>query len=83
MKKWLFRGWLFLANFSCDTADKPLDAQTRRIIDSTAAVQIRTMRSQLDSLCLVQHQTLLPKLIDSIRHERELEIEEALRNVPK
>lgn len=68
---------------ACDGANKPLDAQTRRAIDSTAAVRIREMRQQMDSLCQQQQATVLPRLVDSIRREREREIQEALKNVPK
>lgn len=69
---------------ACDgAADKPLDAQTRRAIDSISAVRIREMRQQMDSLCQQQQATVLPRLVDSIRSEREREIREALKNVPK
>jgi hypothetical protein len=68
---------------SCDGADTPLDADTRQRIDSTSSAQIRLARLEIDSLCLVQRTTVLPRLVDSIKQKRLQEIERQLRTVPK
>jgi hypothetical protein len=67
----------------CGGSDTPLDADTRLRIDSTASAQIRLARMELDSLCLMQRTTVLPRLVDSIKQKRLLEIERQLRTVPK
>ncbi|MBK9336745.1 MAG: hypothetical protein IPM98_09180 [Lewinellaceae bacterium] len=67
----------------CGGPGAPLDANTRQQIDSTAAAQIRLARTELDSLCVVQRTTVLPRLVDSIKQKRLLEIERQLRTVPK
>jgi hypothetical protein len=37
----------------------------------------------IDSLCLDQEKELLPVYLDSIRRQREKEIREKLKNIPK
>jgi len=71
----------FLA--SCDGPNTPLDAATRMRIDSTTSAQIRLARMELDSLCVAQRTTVLPRLVDSIKQKRLQEIERQLRTVPK
>ncbi|MBL7797702.1 MAG: hypothetical protein JNJ90_14500 [Saprospiraceae bacterium] len=68
---------------ACDSANAPLDAGTRQQIDSTVAAQVRLTRIELDSLCVVQRSTELPRLVDSIKQKRLQEIERQLRTVPK
>ena len=68
---------------SCDGPSTPLDAATRMRIDSTTTTQIRLARTELDSLCVVQRTTVLPRLVDSIKQKRLQEIERQLRTVPK
>lgn len=68
---------------SCGNADTPLDAETRQVIDSISAAQIRSARAELDSLCKRDRTTVLPLLIDSLRKERLKEIEQQLKTVPK
>ncbi|TNE61190.1 MAG: hypothetical protein EP344_06370 [Bacteroidetes bacterium] len=72
-----------LALAACGNPNTPLDAGTRRLIDSTSAAQIRIARDSLDSLCQVQHTTVLPLLVDSIKQKRLHEIEQQLKSIPK
>lgn len=74
---------LFFLLLSCNNADTPLDAETRQVIDSISAAQIRSARAELDSLCKRDRVTVLPLLIDSLRKERLKEIERQLKTVPK
>ncbi len=67
----------------CDGSGTPLDAGTRQRIDSTASAQIRLTRLELDSLCVIQRRTELPRMVDSIKQKRLQEIERQLRTVPK
>jgi hypothetical protein len=67
---------------ACDATNKPLDAETRQVIDSISTAQIRQARLELDSVCLSQRTTVLPYLIDSIKQKRLKEIEEKLKTVP-
>lgn len=76
----LFFGLLLAA---CGNPNTPLDAGTRNRIDSTAAAQIRIASVELDSLCKLQHETVLPQLVDSIKQKRLSEIREQLKSVPK
>jgi GNAT superfamily N-acetyltransferase len=64
---------------SCEGQEKPLDADTRQIIDSISTDQIRIARQELDSLCQLSKTTTLPRLIDSIKAVRKREIEEKLK----
>jgi hypothetical protein len=75
--------FLSLLFASCDNGDRPLDADVKQRIDSLSNVRIREAKAELDTLCRNQHITLLPELIDSIKKERKIEIEEALRSIPK
>lgn len=68
---------------SCGNPNTPLDADTRHLIDSTSASQIRIVRKEQDSLCESQRQTVLPKLVDSIKQKRMREIQEQLKTVPR
>jgi hypothetical protein len=71
-----------LLSAACGTADKPMDADTRQVIDSISTAQIRATRLELDSVCAAQRSTELPRLIDSIKQRRLKEIDEKLRTVP-
>jgi hypothetical protein len=68
---------------SCDNGDRPLDADVKQRIDSLSNVRIREVKAEMDTLCRNQQITVLPLLIDSIKKERKIEIEEALRSIPK
>lgn len=68
---------------SCDNQNIPLDAATRRAIDSIASEQIRVARTELDTLCQQRHVTELPLLVDSIKQARLRKIEAQLKTVPK
>ncbi len=68
-----------LAFGACEGQEKPLDADSRQVIDSVSTEQIRLARQELDSLCQLSKATVLPKLIDSIKMIRKREIEEKLR----
>jgi hypothetical protein len=73
----------FLLLYSCGSPEKPLDAGTRRAIDSISVAQIRKARLEIDSLCKRDRQTLMPRLVDSIRQVRMREIERQLKTVPR
>jgi len=68
---------------ACDSANTPLDAETRFRIDSLVNVQIAQAQKEHDSLCKAANMTQLPLLIDSIKKIRVREIEEQLKTVPK
>ncbi len=68
---------------ACDPADMPLDAHSRRRVDSLTNVGTLRVQKEMDSLCLVQKTTVLPLLIDSIKRQRMKEIQENLRTIPK
>lgn len=68
---------------ACDSANTPLDAETRFRIDSLVNVQIGQAQKEHDSLCKAANLTQLPLLIDSIKKIRVREIEEQLKTVPK
>jgi hypothetical protein len=76
----LFAGLLLFS--ACDN-NAPLDADTRQKIDSTIVAQNKLILTEVDSLCKVQHKTLLPLLIDSIKKERMREIDRQLKTIPK
>jgi hypothetical protein len=67
---------------ACNAVDKPIDAETRQVIDSISTTQIRQARLELDSVCAAQRTTELSRLIDSIKQRRLKEIDEKLRTVP-
>ena len=73
----------FLAAPACNGPDTPLDADTRRQIDSLSNAGIRQARQEIDSLCKVWEQTELPGLVDSFQQVRRREIEEQMKTVPK
>ncbi len=75
--------FLPLALAACESANTPLDADTRQAIDSISALRIRQTRAEMDSLCNLNRPKILPRLVDSMRTVRKREIEEALKNVPK
>ena len=68
---------------ACGATETPLDADTRKAIDSISTVRIRIVRASLDSLCRQNHVTVLPHMIDSLRQVRVSEIERQLKTVPK
>ena len=68
---------------ACGNSGTPLDADTREQIDSITTARIRIARDSLDSLCEIQHTTVLPRLVDSIKQKRLKEIAEKLKTVPK
>jgi hypothetical protein len=86
-KQILMRFLLFFALFaffygqmtSCDQANIPLDAESRRMVDSLSASQISNERRINDSLCKQYDRTLLPHLVDSIKQVRLQQIEEQIR----
>lgn len=75
---------LLLFTQACgDLSKKPIDADTRRFIDSVSVAEIQRVRSETDSLYKSLRVTRLPLVIDSIKKQRVLEIEEQLRQLPR
>ena len=68
---------------ACGSQSTPLDANTRRAIDSTTTAQIVVARKELDSLCEQRRLTEMPHLVDSIKEKRLEEIQKQLKAVPK
>lgn len=68
---------------SCGSPNTPLDADTRREIDSVATARIRDARTELDTLCQQRRAVELPRLVDSIKQKRLREIQEQLKTTPK
>jgi hypothetical protein len=62
---------------------KPIDADTRRIIDSISIVEIQKVKIKTDSLYQAMRTTRLPAAVDSIKQRRLIEIAEQLRSVPR
>lgn len=83
MRLRLFAPALLFLFCACGATETPLDAETRKAIDSISNVSIRIERASLDSLCRQNHATVLPHLIDSLRQVRLGEIERQLKTVPK
>jgi len=75
---------LALLFVACENpAQKPLDAKTRRLVDSLAAAGIRQVRLETDSLCLQEKIQRLPQVTDSLKAIRRREIEEKMRATPR
>jgi hypothetical protein len=68
---------------ACGSPDTPLDADTRKRIDSIATEHIRLARNEMDSLCQQSRSGKLPGLVDSIRQIRLQEIEQQLKTIPR
>jgi len=68
---------------ACGSPNTPLDAGTRRVIDSISTYQINLARTELDTLCQRQRVAEMPLLVDSIKQIRLREIEEKLKTVPR
>lgn len=79
----LFTPVILLLFFSCGSTETPLDADTRKAIDSISVERIRVVRSGLDSVCKQERITVLPHLVDSLRQQRISEIEKQLKTVPR
>jgi len=67
---------------SCGDLSKPIDAETRRIIDSISTSTIQQARLEVDSVFKNAVITKMPQAIDSIRQIRLKEIEEQLKSIP-
>lgn len=75
---------LVLLFAACENpAQKPLDAKTRRLVDSLAAAGIRQQRFETDSLCLQERTRRLPQITDSLKQVRRREIEAKMRTTPR
>ncbi|MGI9159969.1 MAG: hypothetical protein ACR2K1_09480 [Saprospiraceae bacterium] len=75
---------LALLFVACENpAQKPLDAKTRRLVDSLAAAGIRQMRLETDSLCLEERTHRLPQITDSLKQRQRREIEAKMRATPR
>jgi hypothetical protein len=74
---------LVLPALSCGGGQKPIDGKTRLLIDSITAVAISAARTEVDSLCLNDRQARLPYLVDSIRQQRQREIDKKLEGIPR
>lgn len=86
MKIRFFTFVLLLAGFGsggCDQSKVPLDAESRRMVDSLSAAYIGNERRAIDSFCKAQNTTVLPQIIDSIKQVRKKQIEEQLKAIPK
>jgi hypothetical protein len=68
---------------ACEYANRPLDADERRLVDSLAAAGISMQRYLIDSTCKVEQTTVVPHLIDSIKKVRQREIDEQIKAIPK
>jgi hypothetical protein len=68
---------------ACSGGDAPLDAETKALIDSTAAARIGLLRPQLDSLCARTERTQMDHLVDSMKQVRLREIAAQLKSIPK
>lgn len=74
---------LLLLFAACSSPNTPLDAETRKAIDSISNAHINVLRNELDTVCNKRRLSELPHLIDSIKQHRLHEIQEQLKTVPK
>ena len=74
---------LLLFLFSCGSAETPLDADTRKAIDSISIVRIQVERARLDSTCRQARVNMMPHWVDSLRQVRLSEIEKQLKTIPR
>jgi hypothetical protein len=67
---------------ACGDLSKPIDAETRRVIDSVSTSVIQRTRIEIDSAYKNALITKMPQVMDSIRQVRLREIENQLKNIP-
>ena len=70
-----------LLSSSCSNEGEPLDSKAKRAIDSISTAQIRTLRHELDSLCVLEKKQNIERLVDSIKEERRREINELTKSL--
>ncbi len=61
--------WLSSLN-SCKDFERPIDSKTKKLIDTIVAHRVDSMRPLLDSLCLLQYDTIYQLAFDSIMQIR-------------
>lgn len=76
-------GAILCAMLNACSGNAPLDGETRIRIDSTVTAQISKAKLEMDSFCTVYEKRELPKIIDSIKKIRLLDIEKQLKTIPK
>ena len=62
----------------CGKRHMQIDRETRRIIDTTAAREIVTLRPLMDSLCQTKMDSLVSTMTDSVLTERRNEMRKLL-----
>ncbi len=62
----------------CGKRHMQIDRDTRRMIDTTAARQINTLRNIADSTCLAKTDSMISAMTDSIIMERREEMRKLL-----
>lgn len=70
-----------LGEAACESRERPLDAKTRRRIDSLIVLETRQATREIDSLCNVRRQRDLSRLADSIRQAREARIRSRIQDL--
>ena len=70
---------IFVVFWSCETPDPALTRMERKWIDSTYQKQVKLIKKELDSICIIQNDSIYKRDYDSIlqkrRDERELIIQ--------
>lgn len=74
-------GAALLTEPACEGQERPLDAKTRRRIDSLIVLETRRAVRETDSLCELRRQRDLKRLTDSIRQARESRIRDQLQGL--
>ena len=69
----------FLVINACVNKKAPIDADTRKLIDSLSTAQINVLKLQSDSLCEIAMEEQLPRLVHSLKTFRLQQIEQKLR----
>jgi hypothetical protein len=81
MKKYGVLGFFSLL-IACGDISKPIEASTRRKIDSIATAEIQKIRLKTDSFYQEARKTTMSQVIDSIKQVRLREIDEQLKSIP-
>ena len=66
---------------SCETTIPDLSISERKVADSIYRDEMKSFRSEMDSLCLVLKDSLLPIYVDSMEKVRLAEIEKQLERI--
>lgn len=73
----MLAGMLLL--LSCGKREVEIDRETRTVIDTIAAKEIRLLNEELDSLCTAKFDRMVLQVLDSILAVREREVQSYIK----